>query len=455
MYYRRKIDEYLKNWKADPDHKPLIVKGARQIGKTESILHFARAYYENVVYINFALEKKFMKILADGYDVGSVIQNISLADPSKKFIPDKTIILFDEIQDNPDVATTLKSFKIDGRYDVICSGSMLGINYKKIHSNSVGAKTDYEMFSMDFEEFLWAKGYSQDQIDSIPDHMVKNQPFNDNELAVFKKLFLDYCVLGGMPDVVKIYLETGTFSGTLDVQEQIRLDYEEDVRKYAEGLDQTKIISVYRSIPAQLAKENKKFQFNKIEKNARSREYTGCIEWLRDAGVVIKCNCLQYPELPLKGNIEENRFKLYYPDTGLLVASLDEEAQEDLRVNKNLGVYRGALYENFVAEAFVKQGLGLFYYKKENSTLEEDFFVRTQNDLIPVEVKSNRNRSKSLSSLIKNKNYSDISYGIKLGDFNVGYANDIYTFPYFCAFKMKEYLKSTVPRNFDRKQSEP
>ena len=425
MYYRRKIDEYLKNWKADPAHKPLIVKGARQIGKTESILHFARAYYENVVYINFALEKKFMKILADGYDVGSVIQNISLADPSKKFIPDKTIILFDEIQDNPDVATTLKSFKIDGRYDVICSGSMLGINYKKIHSNSVGAKTDYEMFSMDFEEFLWAKGYSQDQIDSILDHMVKNQPFNDNELAVFKKLFLDYCVLGGMPDVVKIYLETGTFSGTLDVQEQIRLDYEEDVRKYVEGLDQTKIISVYRSIPAQLAKENKKFQFNKIEKNARSREYTGCIEWLRDAGVVIKCNCLQYPELPLKGNIEENRFKLYYPDTGLLVASLDEEAQEDLRVNKNLGVYRGALYENFVAEAFVKQGLGLFYYKKENSTLEEDFFVRTQNDLIPVEVKSNRNRSKSLSSLIKNKNYSDISYGIKLGDFNVGYANDI------------------------------
>lgn len=455
MYYRRKIDEYLKNWKADPDHKPLIVKGARQIGKTESILHFARAYYENVVYINFALEKKFMKILADGYDVGSVIQNISLADPSKKFIPDKTIILFDEIQDNPDVATTLKSFKIDGRYDVICSGSMLGINYKKIHSNSVGAKTDYEMFSMDFEEFLWAKGYSQDQIDSILDHMVKNQLFNDNELAVFKKLFLDYCVLGGMPDVVKIYLETGTFSGTLDVQEQIRLDYEEDVRKYVEGLDQTKIISVYRSIPAQLAKENKKFQFNKIAKNARSREYTGCIEWLRDAGVVIECNCLQYPELPLKGNIEESRFKLYYPDTGLLVSSLDEEAQEDLRVNKNLGVYRGALYENFVAEAFVKQGLGLFYYKKENSTLEEDFFVRTQNDLIPVEVKSNRNRSKSLSSLIKNKNYSDISYGIKLGDFNVGYANDIYTFPYFCAFKMKEYLKSTVPRNFDRKQSEP
>ncbi len=442
MYYRRKVDSFLKAWKADPAHKPLIVKGARQIGKTESILHFAKDNYENVIYINFALERKYMKILADGYDVESVIKNISLAEPSLLFIPGKTIIIFDEIQDNPDVATTLKSFKIDGNYDVICSGSMLGINYKKIHSNSVGSKIDYEMYSMDFEEFLWAKGYSREQIDTILMHMIEEKPFNDNELTVFKRLFLDYCVLGGMPDVVKIYMETGTFSGTLDIQEQIRLDYDEDVRKYAEGLDQTKIISVYRSVPAQLAKENKKFQFNKIEKNARSREYTGCIEWLIDAGVVVACKCLLFPELPLKGNVEESKYKLYYPDTGLLVSSLDEEAQEDLRVNKNLGIYKGALYENFVAEAFVKQGLGLFYYKKENSTLEEDFFVRTQNELIPVEVKSNSDQSKSLSTLIKNKNYEDISYGIKLGDFNIGHANDIYTFPYFCVFKMKEYLKA-------------
>lgn len=441
MYYRRKIDDYLNNWKADPAHKPLVVKGARQIGKTESIMHFAKDNYENVIYINFALDKKFMHILADGYSVESVVKNISLADPFLKFIPGKTIILFDEIQENPDVATTLKSFKIDGNYDVICSGSMLGINYRKIHSNSVGAKTDYEMFSMDFEEFLWAKGYSQEQIDSILYHMVESKPFNHNELTVFKSLFLDYCVLGGMPEVVKLYIESGNFSGTLDVQNQIRLDYEEDVRKYAEGLDQTKIISVYRSVPAQLAKENKKFQFNKINKNARSREYMGCIEWLVDAGVIMECNCLRYPELPLKGNIEESKYKLYYPDTGLLVSALDEEAQEDLRTNKNLGVYKGALYENFVAEAFVKQELGLFYYKKENSTLEEDFFVRTKNDLIPVEVKSNSNQSKSLSSLIKNDNYRDISYGIKLGDFNVGKTNEIYTFPYFCAFKMKEYLK--------------
>ena len=441
MYYKRKIDDYLIKWKADSVHKPLIVKGARQIGKTESILHFARNNYENVVYINFALEKKYKQILADGYDVESVIRNISLVAPTLNFVPGKTIILFDEIQEYPDIATSLKSFRLDGRYDVICSGSMLGINYRKIHSNSVGSKTDYEMYSMDFEEFLWAKGYRQAQIDSILEHMLAGKPFNDNELSVFKRLFLDYCVLGGMPDVVKLYIESETFSGTLDVQRQIMLDYEEDVRKYAEGLDQAKIISVYRSIPAQLAKENKKFQFNKIEKNARARAYTGCIEWLIDAGVISECNCLQFPELPLKGNIDESKYKLYYPDTGLLVSALDDEAQEDLRVNRNLGVYKGALYENFVAEAFVKQGLGLFYYKKENSTLEEDFFVRTQNNLIPVEVKSNRDQSRSLSSLIKNENYREISYGIKFGDFNIGYANNIYTFPYFCVFKLKDYLK--------------
>ena len=441
MYFKRKIDEFLADWKNNHSRKPLIVKGARQIGKTESILHFAHENYENVVYINFVLDKKYTTIVNDGYDVETVVKNITLINPSTKFIPDKTLIVFDEIQEYPDIATSLKAFNLDKRYDVICSGSMLGINYRKIHSNSVGSKTDYEMFSMDFEEFLWAKGYEDTAINSILEHMISLTPFSETELSVYKSLFLDYCVLGGMPDVIKGYIKTGTFSQSLEIQGQIRLDYEEDVRKYAEGIDQAKIISVYRSIPAQLAKENKKFQFSIIDKKARSREYTGCIEWLIDAGVVTECNCLNYPELPLKGNVDNSKYKLYYPDTGLLISALDEEAQEDLRVNKNLGVYKGALYENFVAEAFVKQGLGLFYYKKDNSTLEEDFFVRSKNELIPVEVKSNNDSSKSLTALIKNDRYADIKHGIKLGDFNVGVANNIYTFPYFCAFMLKAYLQ--------------
>ena len=440
MYFRRKVDSYLRQWKDKENRLPLIIKGARQIGKTESIVHFASENYENIVFINFVLEGQYKTILSDGYSVENIIKNISLIDPSKKFIAGKTLIVFDGLQEFPDIVTSLKAFKLDGRFDVICSGSLLGINYKKIHSNSVGYKTDYEMFSMDFEEFLWAKGYSDLHIEQILEHMCSGKAFSDTELSVYKKLFLEYCVLGGMPAVIRQYIETNTFSDTLEIQHQIQLDYEEDIRKYAEGLDQTKIASVYRSVPVQLAKENKKFQLSKIEKNARSREYSGCIDWLKDAGVVSVCYCLEYPELPLKGNYDELKFKLYYPDTGLLIASLDEEAQEDLRANKNMGVYKGALYENFVAEAFLKQGLGLYYYKKENATLEEDFFVRTKDELVPVEVKANKNRSKSLRKLIDNESYSDIKWGIKLADSNVGIENGIYTFPYFCSFLIKRYL---------------
>lgn len=441
MYLKRKIDEFLVQWKNNKDRLPLIVKGARQIGKTESINHFAKKYYSNIVYINFVLEPKYKTILSDGYDADSIVKNITLLDTKKKFIKDDTLLIFDEIQEYPDIATSLKSFKVDGKYDVICSGSLLGIHYQKIHSNSVGYKTDYEMYSMDFEEFLWAKGYDDTQIADLLKHMILQKPFGQTQFEVYKKLFLDYCILGGMPAVVRQYIETNSFSNTLEIQNQIRLDYEEDIRKYAQGLEQTKIASVYRNIPVQLAKENKKFQYNKLGKNARSREYTGCIDWLKDAGVISICYCLHFPELPLKGNYDENKFKLYYPDTGLLISTLDEEAQDDLRANKNLGIYKGALYENFVAEAFLKQGLGLYYYKKENATLEEDFFVRTKDALIPVEVKANKNSSKSLNQLVSNKNYSDIHYGIKLGDSNIGFENNIYTFPYFCAFLLKRYLK--------------
>lgn len=259
MYLKRKIDEYLLEWKKNEERLPLIIKGARQIGKTESINHFAEQNYSNIVSINFVLEPKYKTILSDGYAVEDIIKNISMIDTSKRFIAGDTVIIFDELQEFPDIATALKSFRIDGRFDVICSGSLLEINYRKIHSNSVGYKTDYEMFSMDFEEFLWAKGYSEKHIEDILKHMKTGTPFSETELSVYKKLFLEYCVLGGMPAVVKVYIEKNLFTDTLEIQRQIQMDYEEDIRKYAEGLDQTKIVSVYRNVPVQLAKENKKF----------------------------------------------------------------------------------------------------------------------------------------------------------------------------------------------------
>lgn len=443
LYLKRKIDEYLICWKSDAERKPLIIKGARQVGKTESICRFAQTNYKNVIYINFVEEPKYKLITEDGYKANDIIRNISRIDPSKKFDPGETILIFDELQEFPDIATSLKFFKIDGRFDIICSGSLLGIQYKRIESNSVGYKTDYNMMSMDFEEFLWAKGYSQTDIEDMLWHMETEKPFNEIEMKVYSSLFLDHCILGGMPAVVRQYISRGTFEGTLDIQRQLLDDYREDIRKYAEGMDQTRILNVFEQIPMQLAKDNKKFQISKVARGARFKDYRGCIEWLRNAGIVNICYCLNFPELPLKGNYNDSKYKLYFFDTGIFVAMLDEEAQEDLRANKNLGVYKGALYENIVGEALTKCGYGLYYYKKDDSYLEEDFFVRTKEYLVPVEVKATRGTAKSLRTLIKSSSYPDIKYGIKFTAGNVGYSDNIYTFPYFCAFLLKDYLKRT------------
>ena len=446
IYLKRKIDDFLLKWKADNDRKPLIVKGCRQIGKTESIRHFAKvAGYDSFIEINFVKDEKYKKIIVDGYTASAIIKNISLLDPSKRFIDGKTLIFFDEITEFPDIATSLKFFKEDGRFDVICSGSMLGVNYKKIESNSVGYKTDYEMYSLDFEEFLWAKGYKEDVIEDMLLHMKTFTPFNELEMSVYHGIFLDYVVLGGMPAVVKDYIQKGTFEGSLDTQHQLIADYKEDIRKYAQGVYQTRILNVFNSIASQLAKENKKFQISKVEKNARFRDYRGCAEWLVDAGIVNACYCLNDVELPLSGNCDTDKFKLYFCDTGLLVSLLDEESQEDLRANKNLGVYKGALYENIVSEALVKTGYKLYYYKKENATLEEDFFIRSANNLIPVEVKAQGGRSKSLRTLISSDKYSDIAYGFKLSANNIGYSEQIYTFPYFCTFLLKRFMATFIP----------
>ena len=440
MYLKRKIDSFLCDWKINSNHNPLIVKGARQIGKTESILHFAKYNYDNVVYINFVEEPKYKNITVDGYKPEQICKNISLLNPEVKFTKGSTLIFFDELQDFPEIATSLKFFKIQGVYDVICSGSLLGINYRKIESNSVGYKTDFIMHSMDFEEFLWAKGYDENIAEMMLEHIRNHTPFSTLEQEVFFSLFRDFSLLGGMPALVKSYFENGSFVGILDMQRQLVADYKEDVRKYVHGIEQTKILNVFNRIPIQLGCENKKFQISKVAPGAKNKDYWGCIEWLNDAGIISVCYCLNFPELPLKGNFDDSKYKIYFADTGLLIALLDDEVQDDLRINANMGTYKGALYENIVAEALTKSGADLFYYKRQDSTLEEDFFLRTKNNLIPIEVKSANASAKSLQTLIKSEKYNDIQWGIKLVDGNVGFANNVLTIPYFCAFLLKRFL---------------
>lgn len=298
------------------------------------------------------------------------------------------------------------------------------------------------MRSLDFEEFLWALGYNDSIKEDILNHMLSFTPFSQDILKIYNDLFLDYCIVGGMPEVVRDFIDKKTFENTLYIQRQIIIDYESDIRKYAFGIDKARIANVFRSIPYQLGKENKKFQISKVRSGAKFTDYRTSLEWLDDAGIINISRALQSPNLPLKGNVIENCCILYYADNGLLLSQLDDESQLDFRQNKNIDVYKGGLFESIVGEALVKSGYDLHYYKKENSSLEEEFFVRYKNYLVPIEVKASNNNSKSLSTLIKSDKYKEISFGIKIINGNIGFNENICTFPHFCAFLIKDFLAS-------------
>ena len=439
-YLKRKIDKFLDEWLISDKKKPLIIKGARQIGKTKTIEEFAKRNNLSLVEINFVLNPEFRDIFDDGYKVDKILENISFKDPSLEFIPGKTLIFFDEIQKCINAATSLKSFKLDGRFDVICSGSLMGLSYKEIESVSTGHKIDYTMYSMDFEEFLWALGYKEGQIENLYECMKNLSPLSETQFNVLLDRFHQYMVLGGMPEVVKLFVDQKNYSGTLALQKQIILDYEEDITKYVEGLDKTKILNVFRKIPVFLGQDNKKFRISKVAHGARNREYTGVTDWLIDAGIVNISYCLNDLALPLKGNYDSDNYRMYFMDTGLLVASLDEESSKDLRNNKNFNTYKGAIYENIVGDMLKKSGYNLYFYKNEDGTQEVEFFVRDANNLIPIDVKATDGKVKSIKSFIKDKNIKDINFGIKLAEKNIGFENNIYTFPYFLTFLLKRFL---------------
>lgn len=272
--------------------------------------------------------------------------------------------------------------------------------------------------------------------------MKELKPLSNAQFETMMENFKDYMVLGGMPAIVKKYIENKNFSGTLNMQKQILKDYEEDITKYAGSLDQGKILNVYRMIPVFLGKENKKFQISKVKQNAKSRDYIGVIDWLKNAGIINICYSLNSLELPLKGNYNTLIYKLYFGDYGLLIGSLDEESQEDLRDNKNFNTYKGAIYENIIADMLVKEGYELYYYTNESKTIEINFFIRDKNSLIPVEVKASNNATTSLNKLLEEQ-YKEIKYGIKLWNKNIGFNNKFYTFLYFLTFLLKRFIKET------------
>ncbi len=425
----RKIYSQLLEWKNKNNKMALVVKGARQVGKTFIIEKFARENYKNYIYINFIENPKYKAIFDGDLDVENLIKQMSLRIPNVEIMPGKTIIFLDEIQNCPNARTALKFLSMDNRFDVIASGSLLGINYKEVDSFPVGYTEQLEMYSLDFEEFLWANGVSKEGVGYIKEYFNKKEVVPTAMHERMMSLFKEYIVVGGMPRVVDDFVSNHNFSSVLKIQRAIINDYLDDIAKYADGAEKTKARACFLSIPKHLAKDYKKFRYSLVSPSGSSRKYEGSLMWLYDAGIIDFCYNLAIPELPFEGNSRSDTFKVYMRDTGLLVAMLDDGTQQDI-IDGNLGIYKGAIYENIIADIFSKNNKKLYYFEY-NSTLEIDFFIRYEKKATAIEVKSSTNsKAKSLDSIIANYK---VEKGIKLAPSNYGNKNGIDVYPIYMA----------------------
>ncbi|MGP1493263.1 MAG: ATP-binding protein [Prevotella fusca] len=439
---RRKIEEVLIKWKNTPNHKPLIIKGCRQCGKTFSVNAFAKEHYTHVVYLNFFEHPDFKLAFEGSKQVDSLIMNLTALLPNSNFVPGQTCIILDEIQECSAARTAIKFFKIDGRYDVIATGSLLGVrgykgNETDYNSIPVGYEQHIEMFPLDFEEFLWANGISQEIIALVTKSLQDRQPVSPAIHQRMRQLMLEYVVVGGMPEVVNRFIATHNMSDVLEEQRSIITGYKEDMVKYAANEDKVKLRAAFESIPRQLSKENKKFQFSVIKKGARAKEYITGIQWLEDAGIIIRCRNLSITELPLEGNTIEDSFKIYMRDTGLFVSMLEEGTQFDILQGRLYG-YKGAIFENLIADIFTKMGRRLYYYRKD-SGLEIDFVIRYHSECVLVEVKASTGNTKSTKTILQHPDKYHVHRAVKLGDYNIGEKGGVLTLPLYMAFLLNEY----------------
>lgn len=437
---RRKIEKTLLDWKNTPNHKPLILKGCRQCGKTFSVLNFAKKNYEHVVYLNFFVNPQYASVFSGSLEVDHITMLLSaLMGKDAIFEAGKTILILDEIQDCPDARTALKFFKLDGRYDVIGTGSLLGVKgygEKEPKSIPVGYETVIDMTPLDFEEFLWANGISEQIITLLHTHLQDQTPVPDALHARMRELLLQYTVVGGMPDVVQTFVDTKRMDEVLQLQRDIVRSYEDDMVKYADKKDKAVIKECFQSIPKQLSKENKKFQYSVVKKGATASKFAGSLQWIEDAGIIARCYNLSITELPLDGNAEQDTFKVYMRDTGLFVSMLEDGTQFDILQGNLLG-YKGAIFEGLIADIFSKMGRKLYYFHKD-SGLEVDFVIRYKGACALVEVKANTGNVKSTKTILRHPEKYHVTQAIKLGDYNIGMSEQILTLPLYMTFLLRE-----------------
>lgn len=417
----------MKYWKDNRRNTCLVITGARQVGKTYIIREFAKNNYEKFYELNFLENKELNGVFVDNLSVQSILMKLSLIINDFNLVDGKTLIFLDEIQMCPEAITALKFLAQDNRFDCIASGSMLGIAYNRASSFPVGYVERINMNSLDFEEFLWARGINEDTINYVKDFYLNKKTVDELTHKRMLELFKEYIVVGGMPDVINEFILNNNFSNVLKIQRRIVNDYKDDIIKYASVNDKTKIRKCFDSIPSQLAKENKKFQYKLVENNSNKSKYFDSLEWLYDAGIINFCYNLRTPNSPLEGNKIDDSFKVYMRDTGLLVSMLDDDTNYQI-INGNLGIYNGAIYENIISDIFNKSGKKLYYFEK-NSTLEVDFIIKYNNMVTAVEVKSGDNtKSKILNSVMNNYG---VPYGIKLSSKNLGIKDNLLILPIY------------------------
>ncbi len=446
--FERKILNSINKWKDSLKikKKALIIKGLRQIGKTTIVQEYCNKNYENVIYINFMNNDTIKKVFDGDLIVPRIIRDLTALLPNARFIPNKTVLIFDELQECANARSSIKPFMLDGSYDIIATGSLLGLRgYNKKKSKGIPTGFEYvlTMKPMDFEEFLWAKGINKDIINYIKECFINKEKISDTTNNSLMNYFREYLCVGGMPDVVDTFIRTSDLNQVYDIQtnllEQYKDDFgkhlDEDENEYYNQKELIKIMEVYNSIPSQIAKENKKFQYSVVNKYAKSREYKNAITWLEEFGLIKLCHNLTSLDTPLNAYKDEDYFKIYVADTGLFIAMLERGTTFNI-LNKNLGIYKGAIYENIVADAFIKLNKNLYYYTK-SSGLEIDFITMFNNKLTPIEVKSTNGNAKSLKTILTDNNYK-VDFAIKLIDGNIGYANNILTIPLYLGFLINE-----------------
>lgn len=432
---KRKIEQKLVDWKNSKNHKPLIIKGCRQCGKTFSVLDFARKHYKNVVYLNFFENPDYASVFSGSLEVDNIVMLLSaLLGREAVFESGQTVLVLDEIQECPEARTALKFFRTDGRYDVIGTGSLLGVKGygKEPKSIPVGSETVIDMYPLDFEEFLWANGITDTVIGMLKQCLEKETPVPEALHNRMKQLLLQYVVVGGMPDAVQTFVDTKQMDEVLRIQRDIVRSYEDDMVKYAERKDKSRIKECFQSIPKQLSKENKKFQYSVVKKGSTASQYLGSLQWIEDAGIISRCYNLSITELPLDGNAEEDVFKVYMRDCGLFVSMLENGTQYDI-LQGNLYGYKGAIFENLIADIFGKMGRKLYYFHKD-SGLEVDFVIRYQGQCTLVEVKAATGNTKSTKTILRHPEKYHVNSAIKLGDYNVGRTDQLLTLPLYMAF---------------------